>query len=77
MLHQRHCPSGECLVHCPCFTTAEGPYMDKTEFLLRQKLTHKVTAASKFKSEGMQSGTGADRDAVKKTADTHKITICF
>ena len=46
--------------------------MDEAEFLLRQKLTYKVTTASKHRSEGTHSGTGADQATIKKTADRLK-----
>ena len=41
------------------FRTSEGKYMAGEEFLVRQKLTSRVSTASKQKSEGIHSGTGA------------------
>ena len=54
------------------FRTSEGKNMTTEEFLARQKFTNKVNTASKQKSEGIHSGTGATPATIQKTADTVK-----
>ena len=52
------------------FKTSDS--VDEAEFLLRQKLTHKVATASKHRVEGTHCGTGADQVTIEKTADSLK-----
>ena len=46
--------------------------MPQEEFLIRLKMTNKVSSASKRKSEGVHSGKRTERALIQKTADTIK-----
>ena len=46
--------------------------MAEDEFLLRLKLTNKVTTSSKARAEGLHFGKTSERAAIQKTATTVK-----
>ena len=54
------------------FHTSEATFMAGGEFLLRLKLTNRVTTSSKTSAEGIHFGTKTERAAIQKTATTVK-----
>ena len=54
------------------FQTSEDTFLAGEEYLLRLKLTNKVSAAGKAKAEGMHFGKKAERPAILATTETVK-----
>ena len=54
------------------FQTSEATFLDGEEYLVRVRLSHKVSAASKAKAEGMHFGKKSERPAILATTETVK-----
>ena len=54
------------------FQTSEATFLDGEEYLIRLRLSHKVSSASKAKAEGMHFGKKSERPAVLVTTETVK-----
>ena len=54
------------------FQTSEATFLDGQEYLVRLRLSHKVSAASKAKAEGMHFGKKSERPAILATTETVK-----
>ena len=54
------------------FQTSEATFLDEEEYLVRLKLTNKVSSASKAKAEGMHFGKKSERPAILATTETVK-----
>ena len=54
------------------FQTSEATFLDGEEYLVRLRLFHKVSAASKAKAEGMHFGKKPERPAILATTETVK-----
>ena len=54
------------------FQTSEATFLDGEEYLIRLRLSHKVSSASKAKAEGMHFGKKSERPAILVTTETVK-----
>ena len=54
------------------FQTSEATFLDGEEYLIRLRLSHKVSSASKAKAEGMHFGKKSERPAILVTTKTVK-----
>ena len=54
------------------FQTSEATFLDGEEYLVRLKLTNKVSSASNAKAEGMHFGKKSERPAILATTETVK-----
>ena len=54
------------------FQTSEATFLDGEEYLIRMRLSHKVSSASKAKAEGMHFGKKSERPAILVTTETVK-----
>ena len=54
------------------FQTSEATFLDGEEYLIRLRLSHKVSSASKAKAEGMHFGKKSERPAILATTETVK-----
>ena len=50
------------------FQTSEGTFLPGDEYLIRLKMTNKVSIASKVKAEGLHFGKKSERSAILATA---------
>ena len=57
------------------FQTSDGKFLPGDEYLVRLKMTHKVTAASKARAEGIHFGKKSERSAIQTTTEAAKTDV--